>query len=113
MVPVFKRRNITPGTQLVPEGSFSCYKSRYETKPKMAMSLNLINSIWDSPDPYSIIELLKIGNPSKALENKAIFLIVDGLHNISKSMGEDQIIRTLTKLGDLAQHALCSFVGRR
>lgn len=50
-----------------------------------------------------MIDLLAFKETLNALERKAIFLIVDGLHNISGIYGESELFWILTQFGDLAQ----------
>lgn len=66
-------------------------------------SLEHIRAACDAPTPIEAIDLLASKESPSALERKPIFLIVDGLHNISGIYGESELFWILTQLGDLAQ----------
>lgn len=70
-----------------------------EVKPEDKMTIGYINFMWDPPTPDDVINLLA---KKGFLEKRAVFLIVDGLHNISDVFGETCMFQILTQLGGLA-----------
>jgi hypothetical protein len=66
---------------------------------KLQTSLNQITEKWHPPDPETVLELII---SKDELETRAIFVIVDGLHNV-EAFGDFALAEILTQLGDLAQ----------
>jgi hypothetical protein len=63
-----------------------------------------MNSMWDPPTLDEVIRLLAKRDSSRALEKRAVFLIVDGLHNIRDLFGELRMFQILMQFGGLAHY---------
>jgi hypothetical protein len=57
------------------------------------------NGTRDPTTPTEVVNLLAKG---ESLAKRALFIVVDSLHNISDRFGEEQMLRILTQLGGLA-----------
>jgi len=73
-----------------------------QVKPEQKITVGQINSVWHPPTPDEVITLLPKRDASTALAKKAVFIIIDGLHNIGENFGELKMNQTLTQLGGLA-----------
>lgn len=81
-----------------------------DISPEKKLSVEEITSMWYPATPDEIIRLLSPAGFS-VLENKTVFLIVDGLHNISNTFGDSALLRVLTRLGDLAHRGFIIVCG--
>lgn len=61
-----------------------------------------VDDVLPMPNPQTPNEIIELVCAVPSTSQRTIFLVVDGLHNISKIFGEIQMLQVLTQLGDLA-----------